>query len=89
MSITLTQKLKQLEKQIVFLKWGPNGEYGKINYVGFDFIEFIILNTDEMEYAETVLINPQFILETVIGGYDISRIIAEYSSKLSCSERDE
>jgi hypothetical protein len=83
MSLSLVQKLKQFEKQIVFLRWSSCGEYGKIKYVGYDFVEFEVLDIKTMEYDETVLINPQVILEMVIGGYDISRIIAEYSSKLS------
>ncbi len=86
MSLTLVQKLKQFERQIVFLRWGSSGEYGKIKYVGYDFVEFEVLDPENMEYTETILINPQIILEMVIGGYDISRIIAEYSSKISTQE---
>lgn len=82
MSITIVQKLKQFERQVVFLRWGSSSEYGKIKYVGYDFVEFQVLDPDEMEYTETILINPQIILEMVVGGTDISRIIAEYSSKL-------
>ncbi len=78
----LVQKLKQFEKQIVFLKWGCSEEYGRINYVGYDFIEFEVLDTDTMEYTDKVLINAQLILEIVVKGSDISRIIAEYSSTL-------
>ena len=87
MSLTLVQKLKQYEKQIVFLHWGSTAEYGKIKYVGMDFVEFEVLDTDTMEYTETVLINHQIILEMVVGGYDISIIIAEYSSKLSMEQK--
>lgn len=82
MSITIVQKLKQFERQVVFLRWGSSSEYGKIKYVGYDFVEFQVLDPDEMEYTETILINPQIILEMVVGGTDISRIIAEYSSRL-------
>ena len=57
MSITLVQKLKQYEKQIVFLRWGSTAEYGKIKYVGIDFVEFEVLDIDTMEYTETVIIN--------------------------------
>jgi hypothetical protein len=78
----LVQKLKQFEKQIVFLKWGCSEEYGRINYVGYDFIEFEVLDTDTMEYTDKVIINAQLILEIVVKGSDISRIIAEYSSTL-------
>lgn len=78
----LIQKLKQFEKQIIFLRWASNAEYGKLKYVGFDYIEFQVLNVDEMEFSEIIFINYQLILEVVIGGIDVSRIIAEYSSKL-------
>lgn len=83
MSITLVNKLKQYEKQIVFLRWGSTAEYGKIKYVGLDFVEFEVLDVETMEYTETAIINHQIILEMISGGYDISRIIAEYSSRLS------
>lgn len=82
----LVQKLKQYEKQIVFLKWAGSENYGKINYVGSDFIDFEVLDTDEMEYSEKVLINAQLLLEVVVQGSDISRIIAEYSGALPPSD---
>lgn len=82
----LIQKLKQFEKQYMFLRWATAEEYGKLKYVGYDFIEFEVINVDTMEYTETVLINTQLILEVVIGGPDISRIIAEVSSKLPSVE---
>lgn len=78
----LIQKLKQLERQYVFIRWATAEEYGKLKYVGSDFIEFEIINTETMEYVETVLINTQLILEVMIGGADIARIVAEVSSKL-------
>ncbi len=78
----LINKLKQLEKQIVYMKWGNEGAYGKLQYVGHDFVEFHVLDTDEMEYVETVLINCQLILEVVAKSTDIARIVAEYSSRL-------
>jgi len=78
----LVQKLKQYENQILFLRWGSSAEYGKLKYVGRDFIQFEVLDTDSMEYSETVIINPSIILEIVIGGPDISRVIAEFSCKL-------
>ena len=86
MSLKLVHKLKQFERQVIFLRWGSSADYGKLKYVGMDFVEFKVLDTDTMEYTETILINPQIILEVVIGGYDISRVIAEYSSKLSSEE---
>lgn len=78
----LTDKLKQYERKIVFINWGTTAEYGKINYVGEDFVEFEVLNTTTMEYSEKVLINHQLILEVVVLSTDISRIAIEYASKL-------
>lgn len=84
----LVQKLKQFERQVVFLKWAGSEGYGRINYVGSDFMEFEVLDTDTMEYSEKVLINSQLILEAVISGSDISRVIAEYSSNLPSAQND-
>lgn len=78
----LVQKLKQFERQYMFLRWADSEEYGRLKYVGSDFIEFEIIDIDAMEYRETVLINHQVILEVAIGGADVARIIAEVSSKL-------
>ena len=78
----LIQKLKQFERQYVFMRWATAEEYGRIKYVGSDFVEFEIINIETMEYAETVLINNQLILEVILGGSDIARIIAEVSSQL-------
>lgn len=78
----LVNKLKQFEKQIVYLRWANEGAYGKIMYVGEDFLEFQVLDTSEMEYVETVLINAQLVLEMVAGSSDIARIVAEFSSRL-------
>lgn len=78
----LLQKLKQFERQYMFLRWATAEEYGKLKYVGSDFVEFDVINIETMEYTETVLINSQLILEIVVGGADISRIVAEVSSKL-------
>ena len=78
----LLQKLKQLERRYMFLKWATAEEYGKLKYVGYDFVEFEVINIETMEYTETVLINSQLILEVVVGGADVARIIAEVSSQL-------
>lgn len=78
----LINKLKQYEKQIVYLRWGSESNYGKLNYVGYDFVEFHVLDADEMEYTETVIINAQMVLEMVVGGTDIHRIVAEMSRRL-------
>jgi len=78
----LLQKLKQFERQYLFLRWATAEEYGRLKYVGSDFIEFEVIDVDTMEYSETILINHKLVLEAVIGGSDISRIVAEVSSKL-------
>ena len=78
----LLDRMKVFEHQYVFLRWATGAEYGKINYVGEDYIEFNILDVDSMEYRETVMINSQLILEVIFGGPDISRIVAEISSML-------
>ena len=74
------------EQQYVFLRWATGAEYGKITFVGEDFVEFNIIDVDSMEYRETVIINSQLILEAIFGGSDISRMVAEISSMLSESE---
>ena len=78
----LINRMKMFEQQYVFLRWATGAEYGKITFVGEDYIEFNIIDVDTMEYRETVIINSQLILEAVFGGADISRIIAEISSML-------
>lgn len=78
----LIQKLKQFERQYLFIRWATSEEYGKLKYVGHDFVEFEVINIETMEYVETVLINTQLILEVIIGGADIARIVAEVSSRL-------
>lgn len=79
----LIQKLKGYENRYVYMKWATSGEYGKIKYVGEDFVEFDIVDVDTMSYQETVLIFAPLILEVSIGGSDISRILAEISSQLT------
>lgn len=79
--MNLIHKLKAYENSFVHLKWAAGSEFGKIKYVGSDFIEFQALNCKTMEYDETILINHQLILEVVIQGVDVSRIIAELSLK--------
>jgi hypothetical protein len=78
----LIDKLKGYENQYVFMKWAMNGEYGKIKYVGEDYVEFDVVDVDTMSYRETMLIYAPLILEVAIGGADISRIVAEISSQL-------
>lgn len=82
----LIERLKDFEKQYVFLRWVSGGEYGKVEFVGDDFIEFAIVDVDSMEYRETMLINNQLILEIAYGGADVSRIIAELSSQMTIGE---
>lgn len=79
----LIQKLKGYENRYVYMKWATGGEYGKIKYVGDDFVEFDIIDVDTMSYQETMLIYAPLILEVSIGGSDISRIVAEISSQLT------
>jgi hypothetical protein len=74
--------MKIFEQKYVFLRWATGAEYGKVVYVGEDYIEFNIIDIDTMEYRETVIINSALILEAVFGGADISRIIAEISSMM-------
>lgn len=78
----LIDKLKSFEQKYVFLRWATGAEYGKVVYVGEDYIEFNIIDVDTMEYRETTLINSQLVLEMIFGGSDISRMIAEISSML-------
>ena len=70
----MIQKLKALEKAVVFLRWATDAQFGKIKYVGEDFIEFEVLDTDSMEYTETVLINAQMLLEVIVSGFEVSRV---------------
>jgi hypothetical protein len=79
----LLEKLKEYENQFMFIRWATGGEYGKLLYVGKDFIEFEIVDLDNMEFSETMFIQGNLILEASIGGCDIARIIAEFSSKIS------
>lgn len=84
----LVDKLKLFERQLVFMKWGSSEGYGKINYVGSDFVEFEIFDTEVLEYTDKILINAQLILEVVIKGSDIARILAEYSASLPDHDKD-
>ena len=79
----LQEKLKEYENQYLFLRWATGGEYGKLMYVGEDFVEFNIIDVDTMSYRETALIYAPLILEASIGGADVARILAEVSSKMS------
>lgn len=79
----LINRLKVFEQKYVFLRWATGAEYGKIVYVGDDYVEFNIFDVDLMEYRETVMINSQLILEIIFGGADISRIVAEISAMQS------
>ena len=82
----MIQYLKGLEKAVVFLRWATDGQFGRLKYVGEDFVEFEVLDTDSMEYTETVLINSQLILEVIVSGYEVARIIAEIAVNLSADE---
>ena len=78
----LVNRLKVFEQKYVFLRWATGAEYGKVVYVGDDYIEFNIIDMDTMEYRETTIINASLILEAIFGGPDIARIVAEISSML-------
>lgn len=78
----MIHKLKAFERAIVYLRWATDEEFGRIKYVGEDFIEFEILDMDEMQFSDCVLINSQLILEVVVSGFEISKVIAEVSAGL-------
>ncbi len=79
----LVEKLKEYENQYLFIRWATGGEYGKLMYVGEDFIEFNIIDIETMHYRETMLIYAPLVLEVSVGGPDISRIVAEVSSQMT------
>ena len=79
----LVEKLKEYENQYLIIRWATGGEYGKLMYVGEDFVEFNIIDIETMKYRETILLYAPLILEVSIGGADIARIIAEVSSQMS------
>ncbi len=82
----LVEKLQEYENQYMFIRWATGGEYGKLLSTGEDFIEFSVIDIETMAYKETVLIYSPLILEVAVGGSDISRIVAEVSSKISMPE---
>lgn len=84
----LIDKLKLFERQMVFMRWGVNEGYGRINYVGYDFLEFEVFDADALEFTDKILINSQLLLEIVVKGTDISRILAEYSNSLPVHESE-
>ena len=77
----MLEKLKEYENQYIFMRWATCGEYGKLMFVGEDFVEFNIIDIDTMSYKETMVIYSPLILEVAIGGADIARIVAELSLK--------
>ena len=77
----MIQKLKLFEQTVVFLRWATDAQFGKILYVGEDFIEFLTLDPETMEYGDKILINSQLILEVVLSGYEVARLLAEMSIK--------
>lgn len=77
------ERLKELEGQYVFMKYAGGNEYGKLIYVGQDFIEFDVIDVTTMEYQETMLTSSRLVLEVMTGGSDIQRIIAEVSAKIA------
>ena len=81
----LINRLKVFEHKYVFLRWATAAEFGKIIYVGEDFVEFLVLNPETMEYGDKILINSQLILEVMVSGYEISRLLAELSVNVESS----
>ena len=81
----MIQKLKLFEQTVVFLRWATDAQFGKILYVGEDFIEFLTLDPETMEYGDKILINSQLILEVVLSGYEVARLLAEMSIKATNS----
>ncbi|MBQ8668817.1 hypothetical protein IJ472_03475 [bacterium] len=79
----LVERLKEFEGQYLFIRWATGGEYGKLLYVGDDFVELSVIDIETMKYKETILLYAPLILEVSIGGADIARIIAEVSSQMS------
>lgn len=77
------ERLKQLEGQYLFLKYAGGTEYGKLVYVGQDFIEFDVIDVTTMEYRETLFTNGRLVLEVMTGGSDIQRIVAEVCAKIA------
>lgn len=86
MMMRLVERLKQYEQNIVYLNWASSGEYGKINYVGCDFIEFTVLDIDKLEYTDKIMINNQLILSVLVVSADLDRISAEYANSLPAVE---
>ena len=64
------------------MKWKDSEEYGRIKYVGRDFIEFEIIDSEDLDYREVVLINPNLILEVIIASPDLDRVVVEVCSNL-------
>ena len=52
----MLERLKDLEQQYVFLRWVTGNEYGKIDYVGSDFIEFSIIDVNRISNLAIVII---------------------------------
>lgn len=80
--MNLVQKLKSYERQIVFMRWEDTAEYGRIKYVGRDYIEFEIIDREDLDYKEVVLLNPNLIFEVVIESPDLDRVVVEVCSNL-------
>lgn len=87
--MNLIQKLKSYERQIVFMRWEDTAEYGKIKYVGADFIEFEIIDREDLDYKEIVLINQNLVFEVVIASPDLDRVVVEVCSNLPSSKNSQ
>mgnify|MGYP006886784186 FL=1 len=77
------EKLKELEGQYMFMKYAGGSEYGKLVYVGEDFFQFDVFDVTTMAYSETLYANPRLVLEVMVGGSDIQRIVSEVSYQIN------
>ncbi len=67
---------------------GNAEEYGKLKYVGSDFLEFDVIERRLNGIQGNRAYQQQLVLEAVVGGADISRIVAEVSSQLPSPNKD-
>ena len=79
----ITERLKDLEGQYMFIKWVGGNEYVKLVQAEEDFLEFNVVNIETMTYQETLMIRPGLLMEITLGGPDVQRVIAEISCNIS------
>ena len=81
--MNIIENLKDLEGQYMFIKWVGGNEYVKLIQAEEDFLEFNIIDIDNMAYQETLMIRPALLMEITLGGPDVQRVIAEISCNMS------